>query len=53
LLNDGEAIDPLIEALEDKDIYVRDRVAKALAQITGQDLGVASKKWKEWREKNK
>lgn len=50
-LAEPQAIDPLIAALQDTDGGTRHDAARALAAITGEDLGEDAVLWQEWRDR--
>jgi HEAT repeat protein len=52
-IGDRRAIEPLIDGITTESSDVRKRAPLALKEITGQDFGKDSAKWREWWEKNK
>jgi HEAT repeat protein len=47
-IGDTQAVEPLIEALKDKDWHVGDRANYALKKISGLQSGQDAKGWKKW-----
>jgi len=52
-LKDPRAVEPLIEALKDKEPEVPPNADYALREITGQDFGIDPEKWQKWWGENK
>ena len=50
---DPKTIEPILDSLQDKDIYVVSAARHALNQITGKNFGSHSEKWLQWWEENK
>jgi len=53
LIGDLRAVPPLINALKDRNDFLRSDAAKALKEITKQDFGWDFAKWSRWWEENK
>jgi len=52
-MGNPEAVEPLIDALNDTDKNVRTAAANSLKQLTEEDFGESREKWKEWFDKKK
>ena len=47
-INDARSIEPLFLALNDQNLFIQENALKGLIEITGEDFGQDSEKWKNW-----
>lgn len=47
------AVPALMEALEDRDMRVRNKAAWALRETTGKDFGISAERWRRWWAENR